>query len=304
MKAEKRDKGKLWAMVFGISIMGVLYGWFVYAGEIETEVSKVAQASAMSMSGSGSIPLPTVMNPEAIQMMTSVRNAVEGQQNSGIISDMYNLNPMSPDDALITRHFTDYCSPGLEFGVCETDPLLVFGDVKVSSILTGSSYSTARIKAAQDYMSNLFGNSSVMNFQGNIPMDVGKILADPTLKKGYVSALRDETLLSIMRQPFAEMIAKRTVPEGEDAISEMQFMEERAIKRVFNKQWADSLDGMQDKELQKEQLKMQAYQVWMDYQRYRQMERVEALLSLSALQNHQGAKNAQAALDKATSQGQ
>lgn len=304
MKGEKRDKGRLWALVFGISIMGVLYGWFVYAGEIETEVSQLA--SSGSSSGPGGIPLPQSIDQKAINMMISVRNSVEGQQNSGIIDDMYSLNPMTPADLMITRHFSDYCVPGLEFGNCEADPLLVFGDVKVTSIMSGSSYTPARAKAAQDYMANLFRSPTapaVPSFQTSIPMEAGKIMNNDTMKAEYIQALSDETVLSIARQPFAEMIAKRTVPEGEDAMSEMQMMESKAVSRLFSSQWEQSLNSLKPEEREQEQLKMQAYQIWLEYQRYRQTERVEALLGLIALQNFQSAKGTKAAIDQGNSAG-
>ena len=110
----KRTFGVLLA---GISLMSVLYGWIVYADEISTDVTTVA--NNISAASRGALPL----DPDAIQMLESVAENVESLHNNAISFELYNMplgalipltSQLSPVQAAIANHFGAYCAAGPE----------------------------------------------------------------------------------------------------------------------------------------------------------------------------------------------
>jgi len=296
MKDVKQSKGRLGTLALGVSLMGALYGWFVYAGEIETDVSNVAQIVVTTNKG-------TPVDPTAVTALGQIGNNSEAQLNSAITTDLYGAISMAPADAMITKHFGTYCADSSESGSCTQDPLLQFGDVKVSSILSGTSYDSSRAQAAQDFLTNYISppnNPFVTNFQANMSngkMSAATVTADPTLKSNYAQALSEEALLSVIRESFAEMIAKRTVNAATNA-SWMQSMEAEVLQRAMNGDWVKSLTAasVTGQQVAVEQAKIQAQQLLLAYESYRQGERIEALLTALALQNFRSSKQAQSAV--------
>lgn len=300
-KARMQNQGHVNRLALGVGIISIWYGCIAYAGEIETDVSNNAQAISTQTNSTIKI------DASAVQQMGQKGNNVESLQNNSATQALYGTTPngMAPADAVLTKHFQSYCAANstVESGSnCTADPLLQFGDIKVSSILSGTVYSAPRAQAAQDFLMNLLDSPEapgVANFSANIPVNAAKIAADPTLKSSYVKALTDEALISVIRQPFVEMMAKRTaLPQNAGGQSEMQMMEQQAIQRFMSADWVNTLKQMKPEQVQQDQALMQAYQIWLEYQRYRQMERVEALLSILALQNFRSAKNTDAQLSK------
>ncbi len=288
---KQKGSGRLGTLVLGISLMGILYGWFVYAGEIENDISTV----------SGLVTTANKANPvdsTAVTALEQIGNTSEGQLNTGISNDLYGASTMTPAAAMITKHFGTYCAGGVESGNCTQDPLLQFGDIKLSSILSGTAYDSARAQATQDFLTNYLSPPNVpyvTNFQSNETngtISAATITADPNLQANYVQALADEALLSVVRESFGEMIAKRTVNSGTNT-SWMQSVESQVLQRAMNTAWVNSLAAMTPTQLATEQAKMQAQQMLLAYEGYRQGERLEALLTALVLQNFRSAKAAQ-----------
>lgn len=301
MQARKQIEKHVNTILLGVSVISIWYGGMVYSGEIETDVDN--NAKAISNQTSSTIKLDSV----AIQQIAQKNNTVESLQNKILTQGLYGttLNGMAPADAILTKHFQSYCASESTFesgSNCTADPLLKFGHAKISSILSGTVYSASREQAAQDFLMNLLDSPEapgVANFSAQVPVDAAKLSADPALKSSYVKALTEEALMSVIRQPFVEMIAKRTaLPQNAGGQSEMQIMEQQAIQRFMSTDWVNTMKQMTPEQVQQDQALMQAYQIWLDYQRYRQMERVEALLSILALQNFRSSKNTDAQLSK------
>lgn len=290
MSDRNEVKHSISVMVAGIGLIGVLYAWIAYADEISNDVNQNAAMIAANTKNK------ITLDPAATQLMIQVSTAVVTGQNNAIEAELFsNPNAMSPVAAMITNHFTNYCIPNLEIGSnCPTDVLLQAGDIKVSSILSGTVYDSARSQAAQIYLTNLFdppGGPAITQF--STPLGAPE---DPGTQAIVAQALADEAVVSVARQPFLEMIAKR-MPSSSNGPSEMQLMEQQAIERFMSNTWRNSVTTMTAQQLAQEQVRMQAYQLWMDYQRYRQMERIEALLGVVVMQNFRQQK----ALANATS---
>ncbi len=296
MTDQKKSRGYLMAWVSGVGLMAVFYAW-------------VAGAAASSPAQSPTT-VTVKQNPvdPAVQKMLDQRDAtIQDQQNTAIQEDMYHPTTLSPADTLVTQHLSGYCASGMETGLCSSDPLRMFGDMKVSSILSGSSYDDASKAAAQAFLKTLLmplDNSAVSSFQSYGEINADMLSKNPTLKQQYVQALSDEALLSVVREAFAGMMAKRTPPiasQGSEAMpSEMALMEQDVLQRWMNNSWKTDLAGLSPEQIQQEIALMQASQLYMEYQRYQQMERVEALLAVSVLQNYRTQKNANALIAKTT----
>lgn len=300
MEKGKMTKKRLGIVLLAVSMMGILFGWVVTAAPpdspmVDTDVNNVANmaltGSAINQPPSSGSAGPGIADVTK-QFMSQQAEQVLATQNSTLMSDLYGLGGLDPTKAIVARHFGGgYCALPFETGDCATDPLLQFGDIKFTSLVSGTAFSGSQANAANAYLANLFVTTAgplVANLQGNGILGVDTIVNNPDLLKKYSQALSDETLLSIARQSFAEMIAKRTVPGTEaGGQSEMQVMEAEAIKRFMSANWMQMVQNPSTTaaKLQQEAVLMQAYQNWMAYQQYRQMERIEGLLSALVIQN-------------------
>jgi hypothetical protein len=301
-------KSGLGILMAGVTVMGVLVGWIAYAGEIETDAA--ATAAAVSATTNNILPL----DPSAVQLITQTGEAVQAIQNNAITQDLFggstNTNGMAPSDVVLTNHFSNYCGP-LE-GECMlalTDSLFWNGDMKISSILYGAAYDANRLQAAQVFLQNLIyppAAPGVTNFNTNMPVNVATLAnGSPQTKAAFVQAISDEALMSIIREPFANMIAVRTPPlaSGSNPAgpSQMQIMQDTAMERAMSSTWAASMNAptTTPQQIMAQQAIMQAFQVWQAHQNYLQMERVQALLSVLALQNFRQQKAASAQVNQA-----
>ncbi len=295
MRAKKGKGYRFMVWASGLGLMAALYAWVAVAA---TDAATVVSTGV----GSNNPIDPAIQN-----MIVQRDSTIQNQHNTAIQADLYNPTTLSPADALVVQHLSGYCASGVETGKCSSDPSLMFGDIKVSSILGGSSYDEASKAAAQAFLQTLLtplDNSAVSSFQSYGTINADMLSKNPTLKQQYVQALSDEALLSVVRQAFGGMMAKRTPPtasEGAAAMpSEMALMEQEALKRWMNNSWKTNLVNLNPTQIQQELALMQASQLYVEYQRYQQMERVEALLAVSVLQNYRNQKNANAVLTNAS----
>jgi len=302
---EAGKKGGLGILMAGVTVMGALLGWIAYADEIGTDVA----TTAIAIGNATNNVLP--MDPSAVQLINLVRQTVEGVHNSSVMQELYgastNVNGVAGADVVLADHFTNYCGL-LDGPPCTLDPLLMYGDMKISSLLSGTVYDGSRQQAAQIYLSNLLDPPAVIgvaNFNADMPVNVATLANSPKTKAAFVQAVSDEAMVSIIREPFANMMAIRMPPPANGSNppgpSQMQMMEEVAMQRFMSSAWATSmtLPTTTPQQIMAQQAMMQAYQVWMSYQQYRQMERVEALLSVLALQNFRQQKATAAQVSQA-----
>jgi hypothetical protein len=233
---------------------------------------------------------------DANALLTLVRNATQDIQVKGIIGNLYlqylnqNGNSVSPYDDLVANYLSISCvgASNEQRFQCQSDSLLQGGAVKVSSVLEGSVYQNQ----VREILARLFVNSLVNPFPTEALRNADSLseanLKDPSKRKQIAQALADQAVLSVARESFAEMIAKRKpVPSVGDS-SMMQVMEKEAALRFLNAAWQQKMQkNMQDainknkpdQAVLYEMAMMDAYQSWMTYEHYRQMERVEALLA-------------------------
>lgn len=236
------------------------------------------------------------------------RTNVQNAQNFGINAGLYLQNlptagsspgpgipaPVNPFLNIVNAHFKNpgFCDQGAQneggngFGSCQADPALAHGDIKISTLLTGSKYTDTQLKAAQAFVENLVDPFPSDKLQNPVIMTQGLLDSNPELQQEVAKALVEQAALSVARQPFVEMIAKRT---GAGANNEtiMQRMEREAGQRFLNPQWQNSIATAYAAALKNnpqqavfyDMVALQAYQTWLEFERYKQNERMEALLS-------------------------
>jgi hypothetical protein len=317
-------KRYLLGLGLGVSMIGALYGWYVYAGEIENDIGIIV--SKIATLSQGKFPL----DGAAVQLEAQVANTAEKEQNAAIEAGLYSAGPLAGDPTatraanILTTHFANYCDPAIENGTsCPSDVLLQYGDAKISTILSGTAYSAARQAAVTQFLYNLIpaptsnlapfvvnGKTDISQFPTTLPKNDPNSSAYPNPQLSFAQTLTDQAMLSIARQPFSEMIAKRSpAPSGGDTM--MQMMDRVASQRFLSTEWSKSLNPpippeiaslpnnekivqnllmAQSNNMLQEMTLMNAYHVWLEYERYRQMERVEALLAALVIQNYNNAQ--------------
>jgi len=281
-----------WVLTGGIAAIGILYALIVYAE---------------SGGGTGPENATTAATTQVIDTI----------QTQGILGSLYdtgsmgdttlNPNATSRADVVVGNHFANYCGSPETGTNCPTNPLLQFGDAKVSTLLSATTYDQDRSKAVNQFLYN-FIPGPTNNFkplmqggttisQSNLPVSLPTSDPNsslyPSPENEFADALSDQTLLSMARQAMGEMIAKRSTPAiSGNSETIMAMMDRIATSRQLNKDWFTSvtntnpISALTSQQMMQEQLQMQAFQVWLEYQRYLQMERVEALLSAMVVQGY------------------
>lgn len=252
------------------------------------------------------------VTPDNKPLEITKRNKVEETQNSGINAGLYLEGlPTSKDtdgieqfDPMFIMHnhfeskdakFCDAASvnEGSNFA-CQSDQLLAHGDIKISTLLSGPLLDEARAAAAKWFIQNLIDPSPNTTLKD--PAKVKEYYNDPSKQGELVKALAQQAILSVARQPFAEMVAKRSMsPAG---MSVMQKMEQEATQKYLNADWQKAqADGYKAAITKKSGLEplydiavFEAYRTWLEVERYKQGERIEALLAAMLVQMGAGAK--------------
>ncbi len=293
-----------------LGLVAGLYAWVV--GAAAPAGASNANTNTMIVLTTGAIT-PNPIDPNVQTMVNQVESTVQTTQNNAILQDMYTLNPnsttppLSPANSLVVQHLGNFCNGTNETGNCPSDPSLMFGDIKISSVLEPSTYDAQSLAAAQALVQTLLtplDSSAVTNFLANTPINANTLSTNTTLQQQWVQALSDESILSMVRQVFAEMMAIRTATAGgsqaQPLPSEMALMEQEVMQRFMNSRWTTKLSTLTAVQLQQEMALMQAFQNYMALKNYKQQERVEALLATTVLQNYRNQKNSSAVVSSAT----
>lgn len=281
---------------------------------IADELGKIYTKDTVELPGVGTVALWA----DARTIMSAIRNKINVIQIEGINrglyqQGLYNDDPaksVTPAKELATMHLFSYCAKSAsnenENYSCRQEPTLQHADIKLSTLLSGFRYGyDDELKVNREDTARIVANNIVEPFPSDKLSAITAIskanVSDLQARDDIAKALAAQALLSVAREPFAEMIAKRSVVSAINQ-SPMEIMEKEAAMRFLNKVWQKemSLNITNAKNNKKpeqavlyEIALMNAYQNWLEYERYRQMERVEALLAATlALNYRQAASNA------------
>jgi len=262
---------------------------------------------------------------DARVMMKALRNSVENIQVQGVNRNLYlqglysstPTNNTTPEREIVVDHFTIYCAESANNerinypGKCQFDPRLQHADIKLTTVLSGSRYENERRNAARLFIDNViapFPSEKLSMPSATKPEQI----ASPQSRKGIAESLANEAVLSVAREPFAEMFAKRNSIAELNNRSLMEIMEKEAGQRFLNEAWqAEMREAIRvakaDKKPQEailyELAVMEAYRTWLEYERYRQTERIEALLAATLAFNQRQGLQASGVVQTAQSQG-
>lgn len=192
----------------------------------------------------------------------------------------------------LENHKAFFCSPSSDVEKVLGTPLCLanttareHADLKVSSLLEPSIYDQSQKVLAEEVIRTLttpFPN-------GNLKDMVSNGLAKASDKTYVAKIMSKHAMIHVARNSLNEIYGSRlaevtpTVPPK--AASIMSIMEEESGRRFKNKDWYDAVSQSSHEALLRELVHMESFRLWMDYYRYRQNERMEALLAVLAAQS-------------------
>lgn len=240
------------------------------------------------------------------KLLTKERGVVESIQNEGIKAGLYDRGVGIAEDGnqnaqIVELHYNGFCNSDDPSGLkCQTDPLSANGDIKFSTLISGSKLDQHRSDVSELFVQYFIQPDPPSKFKGGA--GIGKEpWTNAEVYNNLSKYLIQQSLFSVAREPFAEMIGKRSLVTVKDKqgnetkTSIMSKMEQQASQRFMNQGWYDQLKKDKDAILATQKQKpdpvvsallplfeittMEAYRTWLEFERYKQGERIEALLS-------------------------
>lgn len=216
-----------------------------------------------------------------------------------------------PRTHIVTEHFGDpkttgFCSSlanGTGIGILKQNLLcpnpnnnLMFLDLNIGTLLDKQTL------AGSDQN---FAALAIRNLVNPIPSDELKkaIADDPKLlrketRQKAADVLGSMAILSPAYYSLNHMyemrkaipITKNGQPGQQENKSMLSIIDEEANRRFKNPDWYKKVDEASTDALLREMVQMEAFKMWMDYQKYLQNERIEALLASLVSSNNQSAR--------------
>ncbi len=246
-----------------------------------------------------------LMPVEVQQLGNSVYNV---GQDFGALGQA--LTSSTPQMDFVSKHISGYCSPNIsteqKFFTCNgqaanlnndavSAQFLEMGDIRTSVLLEPVMYTDIINLAAQNFIRNItmpFPSSMYANYISN-PTNFAK---NTTQRKAYASYMANQALLGVARYAMDEMYGMRVpgsvlgATGNASTQSILTVMENEASRRFTDPNYATFLTAVTTDQvaLLREMAAMQAFELWMNYQNYRQNERIAALLSAMLASNVNG----------------
>lgn len=226
------------------------------------------------------------------------------------------ITSSSPQMDFVTKHVQGYCSPNIKIekdgfsctgqtANLDNDAVsaqfLEMGDVRTSVLLEPNVYTPVVDLAARNFIRNItmpFPTQIYANYISN----PSKFSSNVTQRKAYANYLASQALLGVARYAMDEMygmrVAGSVIGSSGDAATRsiLSVMENEASRRFIEPAYAAFLADTQNTDqtaMVRDLAAMQAFQLWMNYQSYKQNERIAALLA-AILANSVGASINQA----------
>lgn len=273
--------------------------------------------------GLGGQPGSKGIDPTDQTLLTTVSQNVLTFQLFGINYHLYNVafpgtTPLTDFLApMVNQHLTNFADAGAGgSSSSSSDPMLQGGDVNIANIFNslGFTQKDTRYTAALQFLTNLID----FNPSGAITITN---LCDPSFVQKFAQALANQAKLSVARQAIAESISKRVIPPQTQGSSNppswMQKMQTDSAKRYLSANgkdgWVDQMQGYQKTITNMSNPQSQdvtayvvaeiaqeiAYLNYIEFERYKQGERIEALLAAMLVQSMQQSQAAASALGRA-----
>ena len=108
-----------------------------------------------------------------------------------------------------------------------------------------------------------------------------KIISDKSSPEDIANAAVEKATASVSLNAFMEMIAKRNPSADTQNKSLLQIMEEESSWRMKDVKWFQNISVSSQEAVLREIAQMMAFNMWMNYQQYRQNEQITALMAAS-----------------------
>lgn len=209
----------------------------------------------------------------------------------------------TPQVDFVTQHASVYCSPNIsvektgfscngQAGNLNNDTtsaqLLEMGDIRTSVLLEPTMYTQSIYYAAQNFIRNItmpFPVSTYANYISNPAM----FNKNTSQMKNYANNMAAQALLGVARYAMDEMYGMRVngsemgLGNNQAVASQsiMSMMQNEATRRFQDPNYVTFITGQSTtaNQLLADMAAMHAFSLWMDYQSYRQNERIAALLA-------------------------
>lgn len=289
-----RILGKFWTTCFTLSLLTYL------------PVASADYVSESEFATNGSIAqvlennLENYLLPYEVQQIgNSVYNV---GKNYGALGQ--EMTSSTPQMDFVSKHISGYCSPNIsveasgfscsgQAGNLNNDTqsaqLLEMGDIRTSVLLEPTMYTQVVDIAAQNFIRNItmpFPTDTFANYITN-----PAFAKNSAQRRNYAAYLANQALLGVARYALDEMYGMRvqgsTLQASGNAAGQsiMNIMQNEATRRFTDPNYAGSASSFlnntntQQIDILRDIAAMHAFQLWMNYQSYRQNERIAALLS-------------------------
>jgi hypothetical protein len=204
----------------------------------------------------------------------------------------------TPQIGFVQKHRSAYCSPNISAEVqglqCKGQniddpaaPYLEMGDVNFAAVIDPTIYTNLSDLTAQNLIRNIVSPFPDPTIKTSVTSP--GFLDDGGKKTDYANYMAGQAVLGVALNSFNKIYGDRipgsalglgnTDPAQNTSL--MQLIQQQSTQRYEQSAWAQYLadPGTNELAVLKEIAAMQAFSLWMDYQRYAQMERIESLLA-------------------------
>ena len=212
--------------------------------------------------------------------------------------DLYRITTLGPNDKsqitlaqdprgyFIYKHDNTFCSSDLNNKCQLQSPLYTYGDIKLNVLLENLYLKKDKIDLATEIIRNIinpFPSNTALEMLEATEQEKKKPKNQAALAEVYASQAR----LGVARNTFNNIFFNRlpldTLNNNKAAVKEKfsinSIIEQQAKNRFEDSNWHESLEKADVDTKLKEITEMESFKIWLDYQKYKQNERIESLLA-------------------------
>jgi hypothetical protein len=209
----------------------------------------------------------------------------------------------NPKIDMVNYHKAQYCSKNVQEEskglACDTNwgddsIIMEFGDIKAGSLLMPTVYTKLMDVNAQMFIRNIVQPFPDNQWRLALSTPSNAISKGQNNKvESYANSLAKQAVYDVARFSLnnsyatrlsSESFAQYATPVGENSVSILSMMEKESTK-WFDAENFDATGAGQNYSTQlaflQSMAKMQSFQLWMNFQQYKQLERIETLLAAS-----------------------
>ena len=184
-----------------------------------------------------------------------------------------------PEGQFYDAHKQYFCSKnsGIKGVSCTNTSQMEHANIKISSLLNPLQYDETQEFVAKEVIRNFsypFPNMELRNL-------LAQGIKTPGDKRKAAALMLGSAIFNVAQNSLNEMHAMR-LPSGSEnnKSSLMNIIATESSRRFKDKNWHNAVQEASQEAMLREMLNIEAFKLWMDYYRYRQNERIEALLAI------------------------